>query len=380
MGKSSRDWDTLVPQIVEDLNNGRRLTAVAKELGLSSERIRQVMKSAGHPIPPQRHFPLGKRPARAILDFRNQQIINDRLTFGMPLEEIGRKHGISRERVRQILVQAGHESHTLDAHSAQSARGAVQVAQQRTVLVDAITANPAITRSDLALLTDARADHITDILGTRVWMLSEEHIIPPDAANVYSPLDTLVALRACARDFAINAISPAVYEQWRSKTLRDRERNVAGTYEGAVPGSRAIIRKHGDWHTAVTTAGYEPIASIRDNYVRITREEAEDAIIKFLHTIHTANPYGKGLASEYEVFAQTHPGYPSLGGMRLYWPWRDLRVAAVTRILRNPKLFELFTVGEFEQAIETEKLTNTDTATLHLALTGGETNPAPTTK
>jgi hypothetical protein len=314
------DWDTLVPQIVEELSKGRRLNTISKEIGVSAERIRQVLKKYGEKIPAQRPLPLGKRPSKAFLIARGQDIIKDRIQEGLSLEEIGIKHGITRERVRQILVEAGHETHTDQAKAGRGERTEKENEELHIVAVKMLTENPSLTRTELSESLNIRPENITRLLGSNIWMLSEEQIV-----NIaYTSSEMLINIRRAARDKEIYAISSRIYDHWRNEHTDEN-----------TPGSQTIVRRFGTWSEAVIQAGLEPIAAKRLNYQRISWEEATSAIAGFIVREHKTNPKAKATSADYEGCSAETPSIPSMAGIRLYWTWREVRVGAVKAILKE---------------------------------------------
>lgn len=313
-----RDWDTLVPQIVSDLDRGKRLTTIAKSLGVSTERVRQVLKKYGHTIPAQRPLPLGKRPPKAVLIAREHAIIKDRTENGLSLEEIGAKHQITRERVRQILVGAGYLDHTDQARTGREERTAQQEQELHEELVGLLTATPALTRAELAAHTGAHPDDVTRLLGTSIWMLSEDQT----ARAAYDDDEMLACVSRAARDMDVTEISARMYDHWRS-SRRGR----------GLPSSQSIIRRFGAWSTAVEQSGLDAIAPNRGNYRRVTWNEATSAVASFIVASRKADALTRATAADYDAYARAMGITPSIAGLRLYWSWREVRVGAVQKII-----------------------------------------------
>lgn len=317
--RTASEWDELVPQIVSDLNHGKRLTTIAKSLDLSTERLRQVLKKYGQDIPAQRPLPLGKRPSKAVLIQREHDIVKARTQEGLSLEEIGTKYEITRERVRQILVEAGYDTHTEQARAGREERDASERQNLHDMLVTLLTDDPSLSRAALAEETVTSVDEVSRLLGSSIWMLSEEQIVTVS----YDDDDMLRALRRAARETGANGVSGRAYDAWRKSTGEEFD----------LPGSQTIIRRFGTWSKAVTEAGLQANATRRTNYSRMPKTDAVVAVAIFIMTERKANPYARATSADYEAYAALNPQVPSIAGLRLYWPWREVRIAAVRHIL-----------------------------------------------
>ena len=90
-----------VEHMVAAYEAGVSVTAVAAEHGISSYRVYQTLKEAGARM--RRRGPIG------VIDHKRAQVIAEMYIAGATMKQLGARYGVTRQRVRQILIRLGVE-------------------------------------------------------------------------------------------------------------------------------------------------------------------------------------------------------------------------------------------------------------------------------
>ena len=253
--------------------------------------------------PPRRSAP-GARPVRQDgahvlgIEQRDRQIVAARVR-GDSLREIGQRFGISRERVRQVLMGTVAEN-SGEARSARSRREQARAAARRDDVLSAF-------REGLQPRAIARA---VGLPGTVVTSLVAEHATTED--------------RLARR----RAQGAAARREQHGYTEEELVRAVAEVVEtlGRVPSSAeygeiarasdlpsiATIEARLGWNAAVRAAGFRPGRRARDYRRRWTEEaclEALRALVAELGSLPSRH--------NYDVLSRTRPDLPSSSTVRV---------------------------------------------------------------
>lgn len=206
----------------------------------------------------------------------------------LTMQEIGDYHGISRERVRQILQRAydisGREIFRERVALRRAARGLTPEHEEETFWAKRLAihssgnVHPTLHYTDEALLTLLREAAVKygQTPSTRIW-------------------------------------------------IRD----------GLKPTPAVFFARFGSWVNACTAAGLEPNKAVRDNYTRQwTDVEMVDSIVEFLLN-PTDNTRNRGGIKDYDEWRrQTGADAPSGALIRLHLgSWNEAKKLAVDRII-----------------------------------------------
>jgi hypothetical protein len=228
---------------------------------------------------------------------------------GLTLEQIGKRYGITRERVRQILVRDGVG--TRDRRAAQGLR--VERIRQRV-----------LDRRDEVLETYREVGRVEEV--ARRLKLAAPHVRELIDAS-FSP-DERDAMRRQASSKA-NLIDR---ESQRAMLLADLRLAHAQLPAGEVLtgpkydewarecgglSSQVVCIRFGTWNEALAAAGLPPSPSLRSHYTRISDEEIFDAIRIVQQVTGRARPS----CVDYEKARSDGAPIPSLATVRNRRPW-----------------------------------------------------------
>jgi hypothetical protein len=298
------------------IDNGATLTDLAADLNVTPERIKQVL--AAHKIPAPKPDP---RPRTAILSReartdRLATILDMRLNQGRTLDEIGTAFGLSRQRVDQILITAGHPDHAQQARAARRTAESERATATKNTLVRLLTEDPTRTSGDLAAAADIPASSVAGTLGDQSWLLTDmTPTVSPHTAE--SALD---ALQTAAEVTAGETLTAAAYNDWRKK-----QRPTA-------PTAASIARQFGTWRHATDLIGVPAGKHGRQPAPPIAREDAIASIVTFLR--HARENGLRGTANQYRTWSVTNDA-PPLIRITGAGTWPELRIEAVRRVLAS---------------------------------------------
>lgn len=211
---------------------------------------------------------------------RDVQIISDVLS-GRTLAEVGAEHGLTRERIRQIVKQGAPGFNVREARKARTAHRNQQRRAKRRQDIEA-----------LRWVADRRS-------AEKVWT-NEEMIL-------------------CMQEmFAVHG--EISIDRWRKVSRGEM-----------VPSSSLYVVRFGSWNAAKQAAGLptknqRPLATYHRSH---TDEELIDAVVRFLRTANA--DHGRFGAQHYERWRLENGG-PSLASIRSrLGRWSDVKAQAVAR-------------------------------------------------
>jgi hypothetical protein len=243
-----------------------------------------------------------------VIDNRNREMVDLR-SSGKSLEEIGEKFGITRERVRQILVKAGAPSfqevkalrESIRADKLEEVKNsAIQIASQhpnKTLdeIADELQVSPVELRR---IMTSQELNLFARPLRTGVQKWSDQEIIETlrEAATLEFPL-------------TVNAYS---------KLIED------GFLKG--PSAARISQRFRSWQAACDLANVEAGSRTRPlDLSRWTDDDLYAAVIDYLQL-----PQSTGAATDYDSWAYGQDDVPSMGTLRnRLGSWNQIRNTAI---------------------------------------------------
>lgn len=278
-------------KIIADYNNGVEIDVILKEHNITAATVYTVLRNARANGIVTIHRKRGRRlhcnPARDAAIIAAYQ-------DGNTLEAIGQMHGLTRERIRQIIKRSGIATHR---HSV--------VAYQRWADGHGERINETfdITRSiarTIALHPEAPASWVRRLLRPRAHESHSGRTANPS----WTSEDMLAALRAAATN---GVITTTAYSRWR----RD-----GGTIDDRVgPAVSIIVWRFGSWRNAAEQAGLQVGFTPRAVYIR--QWTREDAIASVKQYIREADTRGiRPSYAGYDAWASENPGHPSAAYLR----------------------------------------------------------------
>lgn len=252
------DWDSIA-------TNHLVPEGAAERTGLSEGELREHLNTA---------------TSRSAARVRQLWSAFDLAVDGKNLREIGEVLGVSGERVRRILADAGVT--TLKLRSLAKAAHLADIAARTQEIGEVIRQHPGILESELRYLFDIDSEQLEQLVA------KSRHLIltPADDAE----RERLRERRARAVESLRDA---AEFESPLSGSTFDRL-----VKEGKVPGpgKQSVAQLFGTWNTACEAAGVEHLDPMRAEYERAwSDEELEVELGKYL-----TDPDFNGSADGYE--------------------------------------------------------------------------------
>lgn len=225
---------------------------------------------------------------------------------GKTLEEIGNQVGLSRERVRQLIVRGGFSVKQLGEKRKQAA--AAEVSQAQDTVAAWIESHKGCTLEEIEAATGYPADRIRKLLTARLRNLilreTDESEQEVSALRKWSEAQTIFALQQAAR-----RVTPLTREAY-DRLIKN----------GAVigPVASGIVHKFDSWVAACEAAGVQPGESLRDNYQRdFSFGDFEAALVQFISESDTLS------VDAYDRWESQKEGLPSSVLIRVrYGTWR----------------------------------------------------------
>jgi len=230
------------------------------------------------------------------------------------LASIARDYGVSRERIRQILV-AEYGTTWSDEMSAEAAiEREKSLASWRTEVLDRIESGEVVTRDDVVDGAPSRVGTVEEVLGEYAWAVS----FPQKSHTRYT--DEVIA-KSMKRVWKAS-VKPAPLTRESYDANRNPETDVSG----------ARIAQRMPWSTACEMADVPPGPPGRATYSRLSQDMAVEWVAAFL--AWSVAHGGRGSAAEYDVWTRSYGG-PSMGSVRAATgAWNEARALAVPRVVR----------------------------------------------
>lgn len=205
---------------------------------------------------------------------RDERILALRL-HGKTLQAIAVDVGITRERVRQILVKIGGPS-TADVRAAAEERKRASAAEMERLVREDVQAHPASTIDQIA----ARLGVGRDVAQRHLPRDLKAMVVNPAgySGRNWSEVDILSAI-ACAGTFAYPLSAGAYEELLRMGEIRG-------------PSPARIIQLYGNWSTACHRAGVEPAPARRDYQTKWTDEDMLEFARSYLRSPGCPGTFG----------------------------------------------------------------------------------------
>lgn len=247
-----------------------------------------------------------KRARTAKKGTLRAQDMCDRRAAGETLEEIGKRYGLSRERVRQIIETVGGPTGS-EVKDLRAKRQAKQVAEDAARLRKLMHQNPGRTRAELAELSGIPANRIGELLGEDARFL----VTVKGSRERFSDEDIFRALRDAA----------ALLDKPLSNV---RYATVAAEVGG--PSVPRIMQRFGTWLNACEAAGVRAGGQGRGNYIRRwTKPEILASVAEYLQSEDCEASY-----AGYDRWSRTAPDAPSGTTVRNnLGRWADVKRAAL---------------------------------------------------
>ena len=306
--------DEQVAQVAAAALDLHPVSQIMRDTGLTRAIIIGVLCRAGVPAPPHATTyspgPLSevarvRAAARAAAMWENRQ-------QGMTLEEIGRRHELTRQRVQQILIEHGHDTGWAAARPAKSAAVVARRAATTAAVIAVLDADLGITRAELARRTGATPADLRATLkdpGLRRRLLRDGQAEPGGGLTDEQTMEGL-------RQAAAQVPGPLSHDKY--DTVRDRAASLS---------SSRIIQRFGTWSAGCAAAGVVT-GRIRRVYVRgWTPEQVRDSVDAYF-----ADPTALGSYVDYDRWARPRDGAPGAGTVRnALGPWSAVKLEALHR-------------------------------------------------
>lgn len=252
-------------------------------------------------------------------------IIYDLRLDGLSLERIGKKIGLTRERIRQILVEGGGDIPEDVLRQLQS-RKATETRQRQQAEADAIietieSAPPFTYHPD-----DIR-EWTSDPVVRSIVLNAVARLMPLGRGSqlkvAWTPERVLECLRAawvCAQADGLETLSHGYYLAWH-KTHREACSYVT------------VLKRFGLWSTACVEAGVPHGQPPNRTYHGFTREDCVRAIARMA----LEQPDSTVSIRQYELWAQHTKGVPSRARLvQVCGDWTPVRSEALALLGRAP--------------------------------------------
>lgn len=229
------------------------------------------------------------------------------------LASIARDFGVSRERIRQVLVAEYGTTWSEELAASSASEREKQIASWRENILDRIEFGHTVTRENVVDDCPASVSTVAEVLGEFAWAVE----FPQKAHRVYDDASMFASMKQV---WAAN-VKPAPL----TREAYDENR-IAG-----IDVSGARIAQRMPWAEACEKAGVPVGDARRPHYSRLSETDAVAWVEAFL-----ADAVENGTsvsAKAYDEWARAN-GAPSMGGVRtVMGPWNAARAAATPRVL-----------------------------------------------
>lgn len=249
-----------------------------------------------------------------IIDNRNREMVDLR-TIGKSLGEIGEKFGITRERVRQILLKTDAPSFQEVKALRESIR-ADKSQETRASAIEAAAANPNKTIDEIAEKLQVSPIELRRIMTPQEITLFARPL--RSSAQKWSDQEIIQILREAATlEFPLTVKA-------YSKLLED------GFLKG--PSAARISQRFRSWQTACDLAEVE--AGTRTRPLDLSRWTDDDLYVAVIHYLKL--PESTGAATDYDSWASGQDDVPSVGTLRnRLGAWNQIRNTAIEMMARK---------------------------------------------
>lgn len=228
------------------------------------------------------------------------------------MASIAADYGVSRERIRQILVNEYGTTWTAELAAEAAGETAKEIASWRDEVLARLEAGESVTRNDVVGGCSVPVNTVEDVLGEFSWAVA----FPQKRHSRYT-------------DEQIAASMKRVWAKHVDPVPLTREAYDAHRDPKDVSGARIAQRMA--WSEACEMAGIPAGAARRAEYERLAPVAAVEWVAAFL--AWSVKHAGRGSAAEYDVWARERGG-PSMGGVRsVAGSWNEVRAMAVPQVV-----------------------------------------------
>ncbi len=237
--------------------------------------------------------------------------VAERRKAGETLAAIGDSYGVSRERIRQILVDEYGTTWATKATRARAGEKEKLLEEWRDQLLDEVESGATLTRKRVVGKSPVPVSGMEEVLGEYTWVA----MFPQTSNEEYSEDEIVASLkRVWEKHIKPAPMSRKAYDENRDDT--------------DVSGARVVQRM--TWADACDTAGVPSGARRRGTYPSLDADVAVEWVAAFL----VSAKGGAMSAREYDLWAKANHG-PSMGTVRLaVGSWNEARAKATTLALR----------------------------------------------
>jgi hypothetical protein len=208
---------------------------------------------------------------------RELEILRMRV-LGSTLDEIGKEVGLTRERVRQILVKLSPDLDPVIEVLKKRNKRVNEINLDRK-LESIIESHGAVYKSELAMALGISEELVVDSIPKKYLKFVIDRVPEQISVSTWSKEDCLVALRKAATFYF--PIRQADYDHLLA----------IGEVDG--PSIPYMYLKYGQWSDLCQEAGVECVPSLRPEYIRIwSEEELLNYAIRFFKEPQTTGSYG----------------------------------------------------------------------------------------
>ena len=231
------------------------------------------------------------------------------LASGLTLEAIGAKHGLTRERVRQLVNKHTEEGATRIIAEARQREASAKIERQsavKTAVLEWSKANPTRPVKQAAAELGLPHRQIIQLLGGRKTLHTTGK---PTAEKRWTDQDLLVLLARFHTE--TGSIRGDDFEAW--------------SVPQGGPTKQAPYIRFGGWRAALSAAGIDAGPAARHER-RYSDEDLWAALVEFF-----AEPRERYSSTAYESWARATAGVPSFGQVRIALPggWTQIKTPAI---------------------------------------------------